>query len=217
MKINFGNQEFILHASGTLLWPAQNMLVVSDLHLEKGSHFARRGYFLPPYDSHETLERLLDVCKATELKKILILGDCFHDAHGYHRLGIKEIELFDKIRKFDPIWIKGNHDGEYAPEGFIAYDEYTMKSIVFRHQASKNETGFEISGHYHPKVTLIHKGGKIDKDCFIEDGNRLILPAFGAYTGGLDISDNEIQSLFPNSFQTHILGTDKIVTLKGLD
>ena len=214
MKIEFGHHEFILHASGTLLWPSQNMLVVSDLHLEKGSHFARRGYFLPPYDSHETLVRLLSVCQATDLHKVLILGDCFHDSLGYHRLGTEEIELFDKLRKFNPVWIKGNHDGDYVPEGFEAHAEHVIEGILFRHQAVKDEKNFEISGHYHPKITLKHKGGRIEKDCFIEDGRKLILPAFGAYTGGLDVSTPEIQSLFPRSFCAHALGADKVVTLK---
>lgn len=217
MKIQFTNHELILHESGVLLWPAQDLLVVSDLHLEKGSHFAKRGYFIPPYDSHETLRRLLEVLKTTSLQKILILGDCFHDAQGYYRLNATDVALFDELKKFSPVWIQGNHDGNFVPKGFTAFKEYSIEGIVFRHQAAKNDNGFEISGHYHPKVTLLHKGGKITKDCFIEDGRKLILPAFGAYTGGLDVSNEEIQSIFPSSFQTHILGASKVITLKTTD
>lgn len=214
MKIIFGAHELILHPSGTLLWPAQDLLVVSDLHLEKGSHFAQRGFFLPPYDSRETLERLLAVFKDTSARKLLILGDCFHDVQGYHRLGSEESALFNQLRQFSPIWINGNHDGDYVPAGFVAYEDYTVDGITFRHQAIMNDPALEISGHYHPKIILMHKGGKIDKDCFIEDGKKMILPAFGAYTGGLDVSAAEIQALFPNSFQAHILGASKVLTLK---
>lgn len=213
MNLNFGGHDLVLHPSGTLLWPAQELLIVSDLHLEKGSHFAKRGFFLPPYDSHETLERLLKVRKDTNLHKILILGDCFHDALGYHRLGKKELDLFKELREFHPVWIKGNHDGNYVPEGFSAYDAYTIEGIVFRHEAVPGDTALEISGHFHPKASFVHKGDLINKDCFIEDGKKLILPAFGAYTGGMNINSKEISALFSGSFRTHVFGNNRVITL----
>ena len=216
MKITFGPQEFLLHPSGILYWPDQSLLVVSDLHLEKGSHLARRGFFLPPYDSHETLERLHTVIASLSPQKILLLGDCFHDPKGYERLPKKERALFDGLLSYNPIWINGNHDGDFVPSGFSAHDAYTLNGITFRHEATANGEQ-EISGHFHPKTDILHKGAIITRPCFIEDGTKMILPAFGAYTGGLTTAHPSIASLLNKNNRTYALGKDKVYALKTPD
>lgn len=209
MKITFGNHEFLLHPSGVLYWPDQSLLIVSDLHLEKGSHFAQRGFFLPPYDSVETLEKLHTVIGALSPRQILLLGDCFHDAHGYARLRAKERALFDGLLEYHPVWITGNHDGDFVPEGFAAHDGYTLDSITFRHEATA-DGHCEISGHFHPKTEIHHKGAIITRPCFIEDGRKMILPAFGAYTGGLSVEDPAVATLMQREKRLYVLGENRV-------
>ena len=209
MNVNFGGHQFQLHPSGVLFWPGQSTLVVSDLHLEKGSHMARKGFFLPPYDSHETLVRLHEVCLALSPRKIIFLGDSFHDAQGYTRLAREERRLFESLRVFDPVWIIGNHDKDFVPEGFQPYDEYVSEGITFRHEAVKG-CPYEISGHYHPKAEIIHKGAFIARPCFIEDGMKLIMPSFGTYTGGLSVKDAAIATLLQAEARIYALGKDKV-------
>lgn len=212
MKISFGHHEFILHHSGVLFWPSEGLLVVSDLHLEKASHFAKRGYFLPPYDSHETLVRLYKVCADLEPRQILLLGDCFHDPGGHDRLPSSERGLFEQLKIYDPIWIQGNHDGDCAPPGFAAYANYERADIVFRHEAGPDDA-FEISGHFHPKVEVEHKGAVISRRCFVEDGRKLILPSFGSYTGGLSVAAPPINGIFKKSPRVYALGKNRLYRL----
>ena len=212
MKITFAEQNLILHPMGVLLWPAHRLAILGDLHLEKGSHFARRGYLLPPYDTHVTLNKLLAVCTAENIRQLLILGDCFHDERGYARLSAADRALFLQLLSYDPLWIRGNHDGEFVPPGFAAHDAYERDNIVFRHEAMHGASG-EISGHFHPKAMFFHKGGYVTRACFIEDGNKLILPAFGAYTGGLDVRENVILDHFTSDTRLHLLGQNKVFTL----
>ncbi len=209
MIINFGDQEFLLDSSGALFWPDQSLLIVSDLHLEKGSHFVKQGFFLPPYDSRETLERLHQRIKILLPRQILILGDCFHDPKGHARLQSKEYALFEEIKKYDPIWIRGNHDGDFVPDGFNDYVSYERNGIIFSHESSTHAP-FEISGHFHPKAEILHKGALITRPCFIEDGNKMILPAFGSYTGGLNINHPSITKNFKNPTRVYIQGNKKI-------
>lgn len=209
MKITFGQHDFLLHSSGILFWPDQSFLIASDLHLEKGSHFARRGFFLPPYDSLETLERLHAVIQELSPQRILLLGDCFHDDKGYARLPLKEREIFNRLLAYNPIWINGNHDGDFVPNGFAAYNTYTLKDITFRHEATATNQ-LEISGHFHPKTDIIHKGAVITRPCFIRDEKKIILPAFGAYTGGLSIKHSSITTLMQPEVCIYALGKNKI-------
>jgi len=214
MIIPFGPHNFLLHHSGALYWPEKSMLIVSDLHLEKGSHFARRGFFLPPYDSLETLIKLNRTIDSFSPEKILLLGDCFHDVHGPLRLQKKERDLFASLLHYSPLWIRGNHDGGYVPEGFGAHDVLSIGGITFRHEAS-SDTEYEISGHFHPKVDIVHKGANISRRCFIENGKKMILPAFGAYTGGLSVKDQAISGIMGESTRTYILGETKIYNFIG--
>jgi len=209
----FAGHAFTCHPSGLLYWPAQKLAVVADLHLEKGSHFAKRGFFVPPYDSRETLGKLNDALNALDAEKLMVLGDTFHDATGFARLTPDDSAAFLKLAAYSPIWVRGNHDGAYVPPGFEGCDERVIENIVFRHEAAAHAQGFEISGHFHPKAEVEHKGGRISRPCFVEDGQRMILPAFGAYTGGLLVSEPAIASLFPNGHSVHMLGAARVFTL----
>lgn len=212
MKIIFGGHDFFLHYSGALYWPEENMLIVSDLHLEKGSHFARRGFFLPPYDSHDTLTTLMKVLKETSARKLLLLGDAFHDANGFERLGKKERFLFADLLAFNPIWIHGNHDAGFVPDGFMGMEDYAHRGLSFRHQASPGATN-EISGHFHPKAEMQFGRGRHSCPCFIEDGQRMILPAFGSYTGGLPVTEAIIAELFVNP-KLYLLGEKRVYAIE---
>ncbi|HEU4838688.1 MAG TPA: ligase-associated DNA damage response endonuclease PdeM [Micavibrio sp.] len=209
MIISFGGHDFFLHHSGALFWPSESMLIVSDLHLEKGSHFARRGFFLPPYDSHYTISRLADVCQELQCKKLLLLGDAFHDEKGFGRLGKRERAMFKSLLAFHPIWIRGNHDRDFVPEGFYAADIYAHKGITFRHETAPDAL-LDISGHFHPKVDITNGQKRLSSHCFIEDGQKMIVPAFGAFTGGLDITDPAIRRLLRPNYRIYPLGKTRV-------
>lgn len=213
MSLRIGNHEFTMHPSGILYWPAHKLAIVADLHLEKGSHFAKRGFFIPPYDSRETLRKLALALDELSPERLIVLGDTFHDATGFARLAPEDVGAFLKLAVYKPIWVRGNHDGEYVPPGFEGCDVYEVEDVVFRHEALTHSEGIEISGHFHPKADVVHKGARITRRCFIEDGARLILPAFGAYAGGLLVSDKVFATLFPRGYRLHLLGTARVFTL----
>lgn len=212
MKISFSERNFILHPDGVLLWPKHNLLIVSDLHLEKSSHFARKGYLIPPYETHSTLSRLLNILKQTNLRRVLVLGDCFHDAGGFSRMSDTNRILFRDLQTHQMIWIAGNHDQGFVPDGIAGHTDFHLDGIVFRHEALEGQTS-EISGHFHPKATIPYKGALVSRACFIEDGHKMILPAFGDYTGGLDVSDHVISDHFPKGGNLHLIGQDRIYSI----
>ena len=199
-----------MDGSGALYWPDRNILIIADAHLEKGSFFARRGFHLPPYDSFMTLTKLLAVRQKYEARKIMILGDFFHDNHAHQRMSRESTDLFEELKKYDLVWIKGNHDIAYKPEGIEVLDEFEDAGIVFRHEA-ENTSKPEISGHYHPKSDFVYKGRQFRERCFVDDGLKLMLPAFGAYTGGLSIKDKAIRKLFGSQYRQYIVINDSVV------
>ncbi len=215
MQLDFGHQHFVMHPAGLLYWPAQGFAIVSDLHLEKGSHLARRGFFVPPYDTHATLTRLLGVLAHMQPQRLLVLGDTFHDAQGFARMNGADMALFETLGRYKPLWVRGNHDGEYVPAGFEGCDTYRAGDIVFRHEATQ-APDLEISGHYHPKADIRYKGALVSRRCFIEDGRKIIMPAFGAYTGGLSIRDPAIMRFFTQGYRLHLLGEERIYSLGAL-
>lgn len=210
MKISFAGHDFLFDSSGALYWPLHSMLIIADAHLEKGSSFASRGYTLPPYDSHATLSRVEELCGKFLPRQILILGDFFHDTNAYQRLSPESLQLFQRLQTFPIIWVKGNHDLDYKPEGVDVYDEFEKDGIIFRHEALKDKEN-EISGHFHPKSEFTYKGEFFRGRCFIEDGKKLILPAFGAYTGGLSIKSNAISQLFSKQPRSYIIINDTVL------
>lgn len=196
--------------SGALYWPERRLLVVSDLHLEKGSSYAARGLPLPPYDTAETLRRLAEVCGRFRPDAVICLGDSFHDMGGPERLATKDRETIARLAAGrDWIWIAGNHDPELPASlpGRMAVD-LTAGPLVFRHEASASAG--EISGHYHPSARIKTRGRLVGGKCFVTDGRRLVMPAFGAYTGGLDVLAAPLRAVFAGEFEILFLGPRRL-------
>ena len=194
IPFSFAGESFIASPGGTLLWEAQRTLLVADLHLEKASWFARLGQLLPPYDSHATLSALADEVKRTGAVRLFCLGDSFHDRFGCDRLGADSRAILEVLTaSLDWIWIVGNHDPGFADHcGGAIVEEAEVNGILLRHEARRDEAKPEISGHFHPKLRLNLNGRRISRRCFVASERKLILPAFGALTGGLDARHPEI-------------------------
>jgi DNA ligase-associated metallophosphoesterase len=194
VPLSFGGQQFLASASGTLFWPAEGALLVADLHLEKASWFARLGQFLPPYDSHATLTELAGEVAACGATRLYCLGDSFHDRFGCDRLPAPARELLLSLTaKLDWVWIIGNHDPGFADHcGGRLADEDEAGGIVLRHEAVAADLRPEISGHFHPKLRVNLRGRNVSRRCFVASPLKLILPAYGSLTGGLDAHHPEI-------------------------
>lgn len=215
-EIRFGGAYMVLHQAGLLLWPFHKLAIVADLHLEKGSHYAQKGQFLPPQESYESLQKLLGVLEFSNVKDVILLGDSFHDEKGFKRMDDETSDLFEELcRRYKVSWVIGNHDGAFIPPRTKGVIELEIEGITLRHEAKETANGPEISGHYHPKARLDLKGQKVSRPCFIMDERRMIMPAFGAYTGGLDVNETSILKLFSPQFSCHLLGQNKIYTVPG--
>jgi DNA ligase-associated metallophosphoesterase len=194
VPFSFAGETFHATRDGALFWPAQNALLVADLHLEKASWFARLGQFLPPYDSHATLSGLAGEVERTGATRLYCLGDSFHDRFGCERLPANARALLEGLTsRLDWTWIVGNHDPGFADHcGGRLVDEIAVAGIVLRHEADRADPRPEMSGHYHPKLRLHLKGRNVSRRCFVLSATKLILPAFGALTGGLYAHHPEI-------------------------
>lgn len=194
VPFSFAGEEWLLLASGGLFWPRENALLVADLHLEKGSFFARFGQMIPPYDSRETLERIALAVGKTGARRVFCLGDSFHDNAGAQRLEPHAAGMLAALtRATDWVWITGNHDEGLRPEqGGALVDEIETGGVILRHHARRGETAPELSGHFHPRLRLSVRGRNIVRPCAVASENRLVLPAFGAFTGGMDAADPAI-------------------------
>ena len=202
-----------LHAdlSGALFWAEQSLLVVSDLHLEKGSSFAARGVLLPPYDTVATLSRLAVVIARHNPHMVIALGDSFHDRDAHERLSDTDRNALAALQvRRDWIWISGNHDPALPPNlGGVVATEVAIGPIVFRHEPT-GAVG-EIAGHLHPKARVSARGRSMERRCFACDGERAVMPAFGAYAGGLSIRDQAFAKIFPTTgFIAHVLGDRRV-------
>jgi hypothetical protein len=205
--------RLIADCAGALYWPEQRALIVADLHLEKGSSFARRGMLLPPYDTAETLARLADVIARHEPDLVIALGDNFHDGDGATRLAPDDRATLDGLQcRRQWLWIAGNHDPE--PMGDIGgtfADVVALGSLVFRHEPRPGPADGEIAGHLHPSARMNRRGRGVVRRCFAGNGRRLVMPAFGAYAGGLDIHHRAFAPIFSGGdFDVHLLGTRRI-------
>jgi hypothetical protein len=194
VPFSFAGETFEATASGALFWRARQALLVADLHLEKASWFARLGQFLPPYDSHATLTALAADIERSGATRLYCLGDSFHDRFGCDRLPANARALLtDLTGQTDWVWIVGNHDPGFADHcGGRIEDEVVAGGIVLRHEAVGDEPRPEISGHFHPKLRLTVKGRHVSRRCFVLSPTKIIMPAFGTLTGGLDAHHPEI-------------------------
>ena len=200
VPLSFANHEMRLVQGRALYWPRESALLVADLHLEKASFFAARGQMLPPYDSRETLERLALAIRETGARRVYCLGDNFHDSKGAARLEPHAAGMLAAlVRVAEWVWITGNHDHDLAdPQndhlGGALADELEIGGIALRHRARNGVLEPELSGHFHPKLVIKARGRRIARPCAVRSENRMILPAFGALTGGMDAAAPEILS-----------------------
>ena len=200
--------------SGALFWEDQSLLVVSDLHLEKGSSFAARGVLLPPYDTIATLSRLAAVIARHDPGMVIALGDSFHDRDAHQRLSRTDRDALTALQaRRDWIWISGNHDPVLPSDlGGVVASEVAIGPIAFRHEPT-GAPG-EIAGHLHPKARVPTRGRTMERRCFACDGERAVMPAFGAYTGGLSIRDAAFAKIFASlGFTAHVLGDNRVHTI----
>ena len=214
--IHLAGERLMLDPMGALFWPERRLLAVSDLHLEKGSSFARRGMLLPPWDTHATIDRLTLLLRRWSPATVVALGDSFHDADGSGRLPATEQQRLNAMtRAHRFIWVQGNHDPT-PPDGLGGewVDTHTDGPMVFRHEAVSTAEPGEIVGHHHPKATISARTGNVSRPCFVFDGRRLMMPAFGAYTGGLDVRDPAINRLFPRGGRVFLLGKDRLFSFE---
>ncbi len=208
----------VADVSGALYWPNAETVVVADLHLEKGSRFAQFGNLLPPYDSRATLTTLAGVLARFRPRRVICLGDSFHDADAPDRLSKADVgRLMTMTAAHDWVWVAGNHDP--APPGGLGgrvVSWFEDGPLKFRHEAHHDgDVNGEVSGHFHPRAAVTVRGRRLANRCFVGDRSRVILPAFGAYAGGLDVSAPAIADLFVDGFTAYILGRRGVYAFAG--
>lgn len=212
-ELSICGKSFAVDQSGALYWPAEKAIIVADLHLEKGSSYASKGQLLPPYDTRDTLLRLAQAIDRYDVDKIIALGDNCHDNYAANRMNEADLEILAIMQEDrEWLWISGNHDpmidkrlgGQSAPS-------ITVEGIEFRHQPRPGRITHEIAGHMHPAARLSIYGTTIRRPCFVANGRRLVLPAFGAFTGGLNVLDEDFLPLFgTDGFSVWMLGHDGV-------
>src|SRR6516225_1630729 len=205
--VDVAGVSFVADISGALVWEEQFLLVVSDLHLEKGSSFAARGVLLPPYDTAATLGRLAMVIARHDPRMVIALGDSFHDRSAHDRLSVTDRDAIAALHaRRDWIWISGNHDPALPTRlGGIVATEVAIGRIAFRHEPTG--AAGEIAGHLHPKARVATRARSVERRCFACDGESAVMPAFGAYAGGLSIRDAAFAKIFDTAgLMAHVLG-----------
>ncbi len=211
-------QRLSLQQCGGLWWEAASVLVVSDLHLEKASSYAARGQMLPPYDTRATLRRIGTLVRALSPTTVISLGDSFHDRRARPRMAAYDVALVREMTgACDWIWIEGNHDPK-PPEdlgGRMAH-ELVLGDLTFRHEPSAGGAAGEIAGHLHPCARVVGRGGRtVRARCFATDGERLVMPAYGTLTGGLNVLDVAFSQLFPKGVLAGVVGRDGVYLAAG--
>jgi len=212
MFAEVNGESLLLDCAGAAFWPAERTLVFADIHFEKGSSLARRGALLPPYDTRTTLKRMTALIDAYLPARVIALGDSFHDVKAADRLDTDEkAMLAAQVNRTDWIWIEGNHD-PHPPAwlGGTVTAEIAIGGLVFRHEPSAQPQPGEIAGHLHPCATVSLRGKSLRRRCFAADAMRLVMPAFGAYAGGLDVRDEAIANLFDGAFAAYMLGGRRV-------
>jgi DNA ligase-associated metallophosphoesterase len=204
--------------AGALYWPEEGLLVVADLHLEKGSSYATRGVLLPPYDTAATLAKLGALVARYAPKFVVALGDSFHDGGGPERVSQDDRAMLGSLQRGrDWIWIAGNHDPEPVRDlGGVSAAMFGIGPLVFRHAPEPEPTAGEIAGHLHPVARISGRGRTVSRRCFASDGKRMVMPAFGAYTGGLNIRSAAFADVFGTfKFMAHMLGNARIYAVSA--
>ncbi len=203
--LNFCNHGLQICKEGVLFWLEKEIAIVSDLHLEKGSSYASSGQYLPPYDSEETLLKLLDILNDYKVRKVILLGDTFHDKDAFLRMTPKVRFLFeDFTKKYEVIFILGNHENKIKIEGIKFHQEYIVDDIHFLHEAIQKNIN-QISGHFHPVASIKVSSKKITSKCLIHSNNHIILPSFGEFTGGLNINDPVLKPFINEDYNIYFL------------
>jgi DNA ligase-associated metallophosphoesterase len=213
VPLSFAGHDFFATPEGALHWPAEAALLVADLHLEKASWFARLGQFLPPYDSMATLQALEQEIERTAISRLYCLGDSFHDRLGCDRLPASARDLLGAMTaRLDWVWIVGNHDVGFIDHcGGRIEEECQVGGIILRHEADEGDQRPEMSGHFHPKFRLSLRGRSVSRRCFVASANKLILPAYGAFTGGLDAGHPEILKKVGPGAAALVPSTDRLL------
>jgi DNA ligase-associated metallophosphoesterase len=217
-EITVAGVPLVADLAGALYWPEEGALIVSDLHLEKGSAFAMRGVLMPPYDTAATLEALAGVIARYDARIVIALGDNFHDGGGPARLAATDrAQLHELQRGRDWVWIAGNHDPDPREGiGGVFARALALGPLSFRHEPTEggsksSDFGGEISGHLHPAARIHQRGRTQTRKCFATDGERLVMPAFGAFTGGLNIRNAAFLNVFGAlGFTAHLIGQRRL-------
>jgi DNA ligase-associated metallophosphoesterase len=212
-ELSIRGTNLLLDLSGAIYWPDERTLVVADLHLEKGSSLAARGVLLPPYDTAATLARLGRVVARHAPRRVIALGDSFHDGRGPARVMPQDrATLKDLQRGRDWVWIAGNHDPDPAQDiGGVCAKSLSLGPLTFRHEPTEGPAEGEIGGHLHPSARVAQRGRSVTRKCFAADERRMILPAFGAYAGGLNIRDRAFLKVFGAlAFTAHLIGERRL-------
>lgn len=219
LKVRVAGEACVLRCSGALWLPDHRTLIASDLHLEKGSAFAVRGQMLPPYDSPATLAKLEAEIEALDPARVVLLGDSFHDSKAVGRLSTEDRERVARLAASrDWVWLEGNHD-LVALEGALdtlpgrVVTTMMLGALTLIHEPQPGEAVGEIAGHLHPAARVAAHGRGVRRPCFVTDGQRLVMPAFGAFTGGLDVRDVAVAGLFSAPPMLAALGRDKVHAL----
>jgi len=203
--------EFAADPAGVIYWPEQGLLAVADLHLEKGSSFAARGVLLPPYDTAATLAGVARLVARYAPRTVVALGDSFHDGEGPARIAAADRATLAALQRGrDWVWIAGNHDPD-RPDGLGGSfcGLLALGALIFRHAPTGAEG--EIAGHLHPVARVGGRGRTVSRRCFACDGRRAVMPAFGAYAGGLNVRDQAFDDVFENlAFTAHVLGDGRL-------
>ncbi|MBS7811426.1 ligase-associated DNA damage response endonuclease PdeM [Roseococcus pinisoli] len=213
--LHLAGERLMLCPTGVAFWSETRTLIVSDLHFEKGSAMAVRGAHVPPYDTRETMTRLAFAVRRHAPKRLLVLGDALHDDRALARMAPSDLSALRRLlAPLEVIWVAGNHDPSPQPElPGISVPEWSEKRLRFRHIggiAPLTRQEAELSGHYHPKATLPTRIGGITRPCFLASGQRLVLPAFGAFTGGLDVRDPAMAVVAKAAQRVFLLGRERL-------
>lgn len=213
VPFSFGGQEWRALPDGALFWPARRALLVADLHLEKGSWFATRGQLLPPYDSLATLAALGALVERTGAAEVWCLGDSFHDVAGCERLPVAAQEALRALTAATRwTWITGNHDPAVADHcGGEVVGEAEVDGVTLRHEADPREPRPELSGHFHPKLRVRVRGRQVARRCFVATPTKLVLPAFGSLTGGLDVDHPALRRAVGTGAQALVPVEDRLL------